>query len=146
MCDRAVVGRRPSEAAPWALAQTARENNGDLQPGISQQCHTYGIASWMPYFGQPMQDVWDNLYLMRSGLCPELTLRFDMRKKERDYTLARRLVDHWRQFGRYFVGDYYPLTPYSQDKKVWMAWQLVWLRGGSKPAAGAVPLTHPIPL
>ena len=40
---------------------------------ISQQCHTYGIASWMPYFGQPMQDVWDNLYLMRSGLCPELT-------------------------------------------------------------------------
>ena len=94
-----------------------------LQPGISQQCHTYGIASWMPYFGQPMQDVWDNLYLMRSGLCPELTLRFDMRKKERDYTLARRLVDHWRQFGRYFLGDYYPLTPYSQDKKVWMAWQ-----------------------
>ena len=44
-----------------------------LRPGISQQCHTYGIASWMPYFGQPMQDVWDNLYLMRSGLCPELT-------------------------------------------------------------------------
>lgn len=94
-----------------------------LQPGISQQCHTYGIASWIPYFGQPMQDVWDNLYLMRSGLCPELTLRFDMRKKERDYTLARRVVNHWRQFGRYFLGDYYPLTPYSQDKKVWMAWQ-----------------------
>jgi len=94
-----------------------------LQPGISQQCHTYGIASWMPYFGQPMQDVWDNLYLMRSGLCPELTLRFDMRKKQRDYTLARRLVNHWRQFGRYFLGDYYPLTPYSQDRKVWMAWQ-----------------------
>ncbi len=60
---------------------------------------------------------------MRSGLCPELTLRFDMREKQRDYTLARRLVNHWRQFGRYFLGDYYPLTPYSQDRKVWMAWQ-----------------------
>ena len=46
-----------------------------------------------------------------------------MRKKERDYTLARRVVNHWRQFGHYFLGDYYPLTPYSQDKKVWMAWQ-----------------------
>ena len=45
-----------------------------LQPGISQQCHTYGIASWMPYFGQPMQDVWDNLYLMRSGLVPRTHL------------------------------------------------------------------------
>ncbi|NLF67573.1 MAG: hypothetical protein GX575_00815 [Candidatus Anammoximicrobium sp.] len=94
-----------------------------LTPGIAQQCQTYGIASWMPYFGMPLQDVWDNLYLLRSGLCPELTLRFDMRKRERDFSLARRLVDHWRQFGRSYLGDYYPLTPYTLDANVWMAWQ-----------------------
>jgi alpha-galactosidase len=109
-------------------------------PGANQQCQTYGIASWVPYFGASMQDsrrnawsrgwdpseevrVWENVYLMRSHLTPLPTLRFDMREKSRDYTLARRVVDQWRQFGRLYLGDYYPLTPYSLDEKVWMAWQ-----------------------
>ena len=50
--------------------------------------HVGGMRFWAGNKGSVMQDVWDNLYLMRSGLCSELTLRFDMRKKERDYPLA----------------------------------------------------------
>jgi alpha-galactosidase len=60
---------------------------------------------------------------MRSHLLPLPTLRFDMRKRDTDYTLARRVVDQWRQFGRLYLCDYYPLTPYSLDEDVWMAWQ-----------------------
>jgi alpha-galactosidase len=109
------------------------------RPGSAQQCQTYGIASWIPYFGASMQDssrhslgtwgrgedvrVWEDVYLMRSSLLPLLSLRFDMRAVDRDYTLARRVVDQWRQVGRYYLGDYYPLTPYSLEENVWMAWQ-----------------------
>jgi alpha-galactosidase len=92
-------------------------------PGAGQQCQTYGIASWMPYFGASMQNVPNDVYLMRSHLLPLPTLRFDMRKRDTDYTLARRVVDQWRQFGRLYLCDYYPLTPYSLDEDVWMAWQ-----------------------
>ena len=29
----------------------------------------------------------------------------------------------WRQIARDYLGDYYPLTSYSTEKDVWMAWQ-----------------------
>ena len=97
-----------------------------LQPGDHQQCHTYGIASWVPYFGQPIATKnvhHPSRYLLRSGLTPLPTLRFDMRRNDFDYALARSVVDQWRQVGRYYLADYYPLTPYSLDTNVWMAWQ-----------------------
>nr|MBC8875293.1 GH36 C-terminal domain-containing protein [Planctomycetota bacterium] len=40
-----------------------------------------------------------------------------------DWTTIRRLVDNWHKIARYFFGDYYPLTPYSLERTVWMAWQ-----------------------
>ena len=35
----------------------------------------------------------------------------------------RKLTDDWRSIAPNYLGDYYPLTPYSLDKASWIAWQ-----------------------
>ena len=40
-----------------------------------------------------------------------------------DYASLRRLFDQRSQVVANHYGDYYPLTPYSQEEDVWMAWQ-----------------------
>ena len=63
------------------------------------------------------------LYAGRSFFCPAFGYCCDIRKPGADWTTIRRLVDNWRKIAHYFFGDYYPLTPYSLERSVWMAWQ-----------------------
>ena len=46
-----------------------------------------------------------------------------MREKGIDYAELRRLFGAWRDIGKFYYGDYYPLTPYSQADDAWIAWQ-----------------------
>ena len=32
-------------------------------------------------------------------------------------------MKEWKEIGHYYIGDFYPLTPYSLENDVWMAWQ-----------------------
>jgi alpha-galactosidase len=88
---------------------------------VGNQGHTYGIASWIPYYGTGTGAT--DSYLLRSVMCPHFTACLDMRRKDLDYGLVRRILGQWRQFAPYYLGDYYPLTPYSLDGAVWIAWQ-----------------------
>jgi len=44
---------------------------------------------------------------------------------------VRRMTREWREIAANLLGDYYPLTPYSLDTDVWMAWQF------NRPDVGA---------
>ena len=88
---------------------------------VANQCHTYGISSWIPYYGTGSGVI--DPYMFRSVMCPHFTACFDMRRKDLNYAEARRLLGQWRQIAPYFLGDYYPLTPYSLDKSAWIGWQ-----------------------
>ncbi len=99
----------------------------------SQQNHHYSFASWIPYHGagyvtgqsaigqhgQP--DI--HAYAFRSNMSPSLTLCYDMRRTDLDYRLAERLFTQLKQVGPNYLGDFYPLTPYSLANDVWLAWQ-----------------------
>jgi alpha-galactosidase len=86
------------------------------------QGHTYGIASWIPYYGTGVPDTDD--YTVRSHWCPCLGIgRNEPRREGLDWTKYLRMVEDWRRVTPYFSGDYYPLTAYSLDPSVWMAWQ-----------------------
>ena len=99
----------------------------------SQQNHHFAFASWIPYHGagyvtgqsaigqhgQPDVDA----YGFRANMSPSLTLCYDMRKKDLNYKLARRLFAQLKQIGPNYLGDFYPLTPYSLANDVWLAWQ-----------------------
>ena len=88
---------------------------------IGQQGHTYGLAQWLPYFGTG--EIAVDSYLFRSCMCAGNIPCWDMRKKDLDYGLLRKLTAEWRSVAPNYLGDYYPLTPYSLEKSAWMAWQ-----------------------
>ena len=46
-----------------------------------------------------------------------------MRVKELDYAALRRLIGQWRQISPNYYGDFYPLTSWTRDDSLWMAWQ-----------------------
>jgi alpha-galactosidase len=111
---------------------------------IVQQSQMYGISSWIPYNGTGTidrvslrdskinyGDNWvpkggepeSDTYLFRSVMSLHLTPCYDMRREDLDYPTLQKLWSQWRQVSPDYYGDYYPLTPYSMDKNVWMAWQ-----------------------
>jgi alpha-galactosidase len=85
------------------------------------QNFTYGLALWMPFFGTAFREI--EPYAFRSMMTPAAMLNLDVRRRNLDYDLLRRLVAQWRQVSNYYYGDYYPLTPYSTEDNVWCAWQ-----------------------
>jgi alpha-galactosidase len=100
---------------------------------IGQQCHTFGIANWIPYYGtgtiirnsakgeNAADDVYP--YEFRSQMTCNLTACWDVRRTDLNYNQLRRLMGQWRKAAPNFMGDYYPLTPYSVRSDAWMAWQ-----------------------
>ncbi len=99
-----------------------------LEP-IGQQCHTYGLAFWMPFYGTGTGAM--DAYNFRSQMSPAFTACFDMRRKDLPYAEARRLVNQWKgEIAPNYFGDFYPLTPFTTANDAWLAWQF------DRPEAG----------
>ncbi len=98
--------------------------DGNPATALGNQCQTYGLSSWIPFYGQ---GVYYNpshfVYSVRSYICPSFCICIDVRKPGIDWDQYRRLVAQWRQVADCLLGDYYPLTPYSLADDCWMAWQ-----------------------
>jgi alpha-galactosidase len=62
-------------------------------------------------------------YAFWSNAAPSFGSGIDIREKTLDYGALRRLFGDWREINRYYYGDFYPLTPYSQDEAAWIGWQ-----------------------
>lgn len=82
------------------------------------QCHTYGLSSWLPFQGTGvyLYDAYSfrSFYLTGFGmgtLTPE-----NAPAQKQAYTECARVAP-------YMLGDYYPLTPYSIKSDSWIAWQ-----------------------
>jgi len=101
---------------------------------IGHQCMTYGISMWLPFHGTGTVATTDAPYYGRgvtpvqpyafwSNAAPSLGSGIDIREKNIDYAALRRLFGDWREVSSNYYGDYYPLTPYSQDDAKWIAWQ-----------------------
>ncbi len=101
---------------------------------IGHQCMTYGISLWLPYhgtgtvasaaapyYGGGFTKV--EPYAFWSNAAPSLGSGIDVRVPEIDYDALRRLYQQWRQLSQFYYGDFYPLTPYTQDNGQWIAWQ-----------------------
>ena len=88
---------------------------------VGQQCHTWGLSLWMPYYGSG--GLLADTYAMRSAICPAYRIGCDMRNADQDFDLLRRTIQQFRRIEPYLLGDYYPLTPYSLAGDTWMTWQ-----------------------
>ncbi len=88
---------------------------------IGTQCHTYGISSWMPFSGHGVRT--NDVYTFRSNMAPSLVDTRNARDTGHDFSVLADLVAQWRSVAGNYLGDYYPLTPYSLATNVWVAWQ-----------------------
>ncbi len=88
---------------------------------LGNQCHTYGMSFWIPFQGTGGSRTTE--YEIRSVLVSSFNSCWDMRRKDLDYNLLRRMVAEWREIGPCFMGDYYPLTGYSLQEDAWIGWQ-----------------------
>ncbi len=97
---------------------------GDPSFSTGNQGHTYGLSFWIPWYGQGAYYNPDRLaYSYRSHMCPAFGMACDVRRKDIDWESLRRLASDWKAISRCFLGDYYPLTPYSLSEDAWIAWQ-----------------------
>ena len=91
----------------------------DFQPAKdweAQHGQTYGISSWIPYYGSGVNSV--DKYPARSFYMPCFGLggNQDMKKAKVRY-------DECRKVAPLMLGDYYPLTSYSLQLDQWIEWQ-----------------------
>ncbi|MGA2065762.1 MAG: alpha-galactosidase [Thermoguttaceae bacterium] len=88
----------------------------DFNPA-GMQGQTYGLNSWIPWSAAVARA--SDPYGFRSGLGAGVILNTPLDRPEH----LRPLVEQARQLQPYFLGDYYPLTPYSVADGDWLAMQ-----------------------
>ncbi len=91
---------------------------------VSNQCQSYGLALWLPFFGTATGPQQFTRYELRSNLtCPLVIAAWDVRDRTLPYDDLRRAIREWRDCAENYSGDFYPLTPCSLGADVWLAWQ-----------------------
>jgi alpha-galactosidase len=111
-----------------------------LVGAVAMQDQTYGISLWFPFEGLASQTVETpnesgtgktiDAYSFRSDMYPSIHAHWDVRRTDLDYKRLRELVKQWRDISPDYMGDYYPLTPFSGADDAWVAWQF------DRPEAG----------
>lgn len=84
------------------------------------QSMTYGLSRWIPIHG--LGAISAESYEVRSGLAPTFVAAIDYRNADAVRHI-RPMLEAYRSIQKRYQGDFYPLTPYSRQADVWMAWQ-----------------------
>ncbi|MDP4292547.1 MAG: alpha-galactosidase, partial [Bacteroidota bacterium] len=98
---------------------------------VAHQCHSYGLMAWLPLSAASVDREGDD-YEFRSSLNSSICINWQHSGDGTWYNLAgdfpydwaKKSLDQYVSIRDYYLGDDYPLTPYSQAQDVWMAWQL----------------------
>ena len=120
--DTCAGGGRRNDLETLRRSVPLLRSDYNLSDSLGNQCLGYGIAFWIPYAGTGELHADSYYFWSMSGA--HITPCYDVRNKDLNYDLLRRLMSQWRQVADYFyLGDYYPLTQYSFDRDIWMVWQ-----------------------
>jgi alpha-galactosidase len=122
LIDSCASGGRRNDLETMRRAVPLLRSDYIMEP-VGNQGHTYGLSLWLPFQGTGTGSREISPYLLRSTLVTHFTACFDVRRKDLDYDMIRRVLGQWKQYAPYYFGDYYPLTAYSLDQTAWMAWQ-----------------------
>ncbi len=92
---------------------------------IHKQCHTFGLMSWVPLHmsGGAMLKK-GNDYEIRSAMTAGLNGELPPQDEAETMQQSKAIIDQYLGIQRFYYGDYYPLTPYSQAPDAWLAYQL----------------------
>ncbi|HGE71507.1 TPA: alpha-galactosidase [Candidatus Poribacteria bacterium] len=85
------------------------------------QCHTYGINFYLPT--SSTGNGYPDTYSFRSSINSGVVLGWNLYLPDFPVEKARKLIAEFKKIRPLFYGDYYPLTAYSIEDDVWMAYQ-----------------------
>ncbi len=122
LIDSCASGGRRNDLETMRRAVPLLRSDYIMEP-VGNQGHTYGLSFWLPYQGTGTGSGSLSPYLLRSTMLTHFTACFDMRRKDLDYEMLRRVLGQWKEYARCYFGDYYPLTTYNLDPTLWIAWQ-----------------------
>jgi alpha-galactosidase len=124
LIDTCASGGRRNDLETLRRSVPLHKSDMEYPNLTAKQTQLYGLAFWEPYFGAPVYPAERvDTYGFRSGIALLTGLGYDTRRDQYDFALLRRLIDEWRQVAPNLYGDYYPLTPWSAEQDVWIAWQ-----------------------
>ena len=122
--DSCASGGRRNDLETMRRAVALHPTDYNYSHLAAKQAFHASLFQWLPYFGSntlPIETV--NAYAFRSGHGMGVVLGYDLRKKDLNYDLLRKLTEQWRRIVPCYYGDYYPLMPYTLDETAWMGWQ-----------------------
>jgi alpha-galactosidase len=133
LIDTCASGGRRNDLETLRRAVPLWRTDYQYEP-VGEQCQTYGISFWIPYHGGG--NVADasadyggagytavESYAFWSTCYPSINSAIDIRVEDIDYESLRKLHRQRREIVDYYYGDFYPLTAYSLENDVWIAWQ-----------------------
>lgn len=130
--DCASGGRRIDlETIGRSVVLTRTDFVGDI---LANQCHSFGLLQWVPLNATSVGNLsTNNDYPMRSGMTGGLVYGLftsgdvPQRKvnwEEFPFEEVKKSIEQYLPIQKYFYGDWYPLTEYTQSADGWMAYQL----------------------
>ncbi|HEY5912613.1 MAG TPA: alpha-galactosidase [Verrucomicrobiae bacterium] len=122
LIDSCASGGRRNDLETLRRAVPLLRSDYIMEP-VGNQGHTYGLSFWVPFQGTGTGSGALSPYLLRSTMVTHFTACFDVRRKDLDYEMLRRVLGQWQRYANCYFGDYYPLTPYNLDRSLWIAWQ-----------------------
>ena len=137
--DSCASGGRRNDLETMRRSVPLLRSDYQFEP-TGNQCQTYGISLWLPYYGtgvgpQTTNDgAWGSgRYVVRSSLAPCYASSVDASTaSEEDWTLLRSMNEEFvRIQDDLLYSDFYPLTEFSLEDDVWMALQF------DRPATGS---------
>jgi alpha-galactosidase len=128
--DNCASGGRRIDLETIGRATPFWRTDGPRDP-IAHQCHTYGLMAWVP-LSATSQDREGDDYEFRSSMCSSLCINWNHSgdgpmgpyPKDFPFDWARRTLEQYVGYRDYYLGDYHPLTSYTQAADQWMAYQL----------------------
>jgi alpha-galactosidase len=124
LIDTCASGGRRNDLETLRRSVPLHKSDMEYPNLTAKQTQFYGLAMWEPYFGAPVYPADRvDVYGFRSGMALLTGLGYDTRREDLDYALLHKLVLEREHLVKYLWGDFYPLTSWSFDNDVWMAWQ-----------------------
>jgi alpha-galactosidase len=88
---------------------------------MANQCQEYALSMWIPYHGVGTISI--DPYQFRSGLGAVFSSAFNINNSDADWHALGEMIKQYRQYRDAYLGDFYPLTPYTLSNATDIAWQ-----------------------
>jgi alpha-galactosidase len=120
LIDSCASGGRRNDLETLRRSVPLLRSDYQFEP-LGNQAQTHGLANWLVYYGGGNYQ--DPEYVLHSSFMPYWCEAVDIRKPDVDWNIVRKAAKDHREVRDLFLGDYYPLTPWSLDPKEWIAFQ-----------------------